>query len=372
MKTLILALFLIFGTCIFGQAQDNLRAEVCIYDYGVPITSCENNFENLAQNWNKWIANRDELQLLSWKYVETLKNKKRIAYYAELMFNTETSTTTVGHGNGGYQWDDGQSVQHRFAWRVDMRTIPEFLEPYKAQDNFAERKAMVAKEFQEIKEAFISEAQIGDKVYRLKFKKNDKIYDYYVVCSPKTMRPLTVDFLMRIGGEKEEIDNWLQSQTSNFGAYEWNLNNKLMNEWKVPIIRLYGYTTVKLDEKAQQQFKNMNETEIEEMKRKNIIFADDFSSYRLYFPFSEAIVESNGKTFYADENGDVSILDGFKHRDISIVGRKRSENIYGGYGDMIEDDKILFKNPIRLENGSHILYGHSFYIIDYGEFKRMK
>jgi hypothetical protein len=155
------------------------------------------------------------------------------------------------------------------------------------------------------------------------------------------------------------IENWLNSQTSNFAALEWNLNKRLPEEKGK--ITLYGFKTVFIPENERQKYMDTLAGHTEEMKKQNTVFAGDYSSCRFYFPFSEAIVEYEGTTYTAAENGRVEIpgTDVYK---ISITGRAPSEKVKGS----------RFKNPLKPENDSHVLFGQSTLIFDCGEFNGME
>jgi hypothetical protein len=101
--------------------------------------------------------------------------------------------------------------------------------------------------------------------------------------------------------------------------------------------------------------------QIEAIKKLNTVFADDFSSYRFYFPFSEAIVEYKGTTYTADENGRVEIS-GAETYKISIIGRAPSDKVKGSN----------FKKPLKLEKDSYAMFGQRTLIFDCGEFNGME
>jgi hypothetical protein len=141
-------------------------------------------------------------------------------------------------------------------------------------------------------------------------------------------------------------------------ATEWNLNKKLPEEKGK--IDLYGFKTVFLPENDRQAFRDMPAGKIEEMKKQNTIFADDFSSYRFYFPLSEAIIEYEGTTYTADENGRVEIP-GADAGKISIIGRAPSDKVKGS----------KFEKPLKPENDSSVMSRQSTLIFDCGEFNGM-
>lgn len=44
-----------------------------IYNCGVTIVSCKDNFENLFSNWNRWIKTDSNIDLISYDYVAGLQ-----------------------------------------------------------------------------------------------------------------------------------------------------------------------------------------------------------------------------------------------------------------------------------------------------------
>jgi hypothetical protein len=330
-----------------------------IYEAGMPITSCECNFDNLLKNWNRWIANRDEVKLLSYEYVETLKDEARIAHYANVMYNMESAVST-GYGNGMRSWsnEDG-STEYRFRHIINIGKASDSWERLEDAKQRSLAKEELEKIFDRMKDTYFKEVHTGDKVYLLKFEANGNVYDYYVICNSATNGIHTMDFLTRTGGEREGIKNWLNSQTSNFAAFEWSLNRKLPEEKGK--INLYGFKTVSLPENDRQKFKDMPAEQIEEMKKLNTVLADDFSSCRFYFPFSEAIIEYEGATYTADENGRIEMPGTDVHK-ISIIGRAPSDKVKGS----------KFEKPLKLENDSYAMFGQHTLIFDCGEFNGME
>jgi len=53
-----------------------------IYEFGMPLTSCETNFENLFKNWNPGnVTNAREYELLDFSFVETIADSVKYSYY---------------------------------------------------------------------------------------------------------------------------------------------------------------------------------------------------------------------------------------------------------------------------------------------------
>jgi hypothetical protein len=356
---------MMFSGLAYGQAHDSLRTEVSIYEYGKPVTSCECNFENLLSNWNRWIVNRDEIKLLSYQYVETLKDEARIARYAGKMYGNTSTTLLSSGGTTRSFYNETKGVpEYRFYYTVDIGTLDDLINRYKGiatkAQLFAE-KAEMERIFGIKKEKYFETVHVGDKVYLLKFEVNEKACDYYVICNPTTKKVLPIDdFLTKMKGERTSIENSLNSQTSNFAAFEWNLNKNLPQEQDK--YNLYGFNTVSIPENERQKFKDMPAGQIEEMKNLNTVLADDFSSYRFYYPFSDALVEYEEQTYTADKNGAVTIPNLKNVYKISITGREKSGKVAGG----------MFKYPVRMEKDSHVMFGQSTVLYDCGEFQGME
>jgi hypothetical protein len=345
-----------------GSRFDYIEIEndtATIYEFGMPVTSCECNFDNLLHNWNRWIVNCDRVKLLSYQYVETLEDEARIAHYADVMYNIE-STISTGYGNEQKAWSnkDG-SVEYRFMYIISIGKLSDFLERSMDAKEISSAKEGLEKTFDTMKDMYFREVHTGDKVYLLKFEANGKVYDYYVICNSATDRIHTIDFLTRLGDEREKIEKWLDSHTSNFAAFEWSLNRKLPKESGK--ISLYGFQTVSISKKERKKFRDMPAGQIEEMKKMNTVFADDFSSYRFYFPLNGAIIEYKEVTYTADENGRLEIS-GADVDEISIVGRAPSDGVKGS----------KFKKPLKLEKDSRAMFGQNTLIFDCGKFNWMK
>ena len=140
----------------------------------------------------------------------------------------------------------------------------------------------------------------------------------------------------------------VNSYYSEFKAFEKEFAKSLSLDKDA--VKLIGFRTVTFDnDSIKQHFKRLINEYGEEMRKQNIVFSEDFSLYRQYFPIHTAIVDYNGKTYEADEKGVVSIPNMKDINKIRIIGRKSSGTVYGTGSNIIEKDRILLKNALKME-----------------------
>ncbi|MDR2423441.1 MAG: hypothetical protein LBD59_01800 [Prevotellaceae bacterium] len=190
MKTIILVSVACINVNVYSQEIEDIgRKEVNMYEFGIPVTSCDCNFENLLFNWRYWITNHKETKLLSYEYVEQLINADKIAYYAKLMSNWESTMFNISRRNGR----EKQSNFFRGNIIREIKVVPttynEVLQsiPKEILADSAKMKASkkeLDKEMEMRRVIFEKEMQEGDEIFLLKFETKKKIYDYYVVCRP--------------------------------------------------------------------------------------------------------------------------------------------------------------------------------------------
>ena len=164
----------------------------------------------------------------------------------------------------------------------------------------------------------------------------------------------------------EGCDSSNTAYISEFEAFEKGLAESISSDKDV--VKLIGFSTVSIPDSDRQNFRNLVNENSERFKNTNTVFSDDFSFYRIYFPFHTAIIEYNGKTYTADEKGAVSIPNLKDVSKITIIGRKRSETVHGTSDNIIEEDRILLKQGIT--NGVRTGYsidGH-ICVFDMGDF----
>jgi hypothetical protein len=144
---------------------------------------------------------------------------------------------------------------------------------------------------------------------------------------------------------------------SKFALFEKEFINNLSSNKN--IIKLAGFRTYNISEDEKEDFKKLLSEYGEEMKKMNLVVADDYSYFRVYFPLHTAIVEYEGKTYTADGKGLVYIP---QLKDISkmkVIGRKKSETVHGTGSNIIEKDKILLKKPFEQRTHDGVRLGYS-------------
>ncbi|MDR2563379.1 MAG: hypothetical protein LBC98_05485 [Prevotellaceae bacterium] len=189
---------LIIGLCInvnlYSQEVEDVpqhisQKDINMYEFGMQVTSCDCNFENLLFNWRYWVTNHEETKLLSYEYVEQLKSADRIAYYAKLMSSWESTMFGIGKSTA----TNSPSNLLRGSITVEITVVPstynEVLQgiPKEILADSAKMKLGIEEIKQQIEYNRLvleDKMQEGDEIFLLKFEAKKKIYDYYVVCRP--------------------------------------------------------------------------------------------------------------------------------------------------------------------------------------------
>lgn len=175
MKRQILPLvFLIVSIETYGQvANDSRWDNVTIYEYGIPVTSCECNFENLFRNWPKWVTNHQETELLSYKYVKALKDSSLIEYYAVLLnsWKSLVGRISASYGEKGNA-DTTVYTRELYFYGEPMENIPEVIKKDPSKE--ALYRSEWESNFKKMRESFINTVHIDDKVYLIKLKNRRK------------------------------------------------------------------------------------------------------------------------------------------------------------------------------------------------------
>ncbi|MGV8138581.1 MAG: hypothetical protein AB2L20_25545 [Mangrovibacterium sp.] len=200
--------FLIIGTVCYGQiAHDPKWDNVTIYEYGDSLTSCECNLENLFGNWPKWVTNYQETELVSYKYVETLKDSSRIEYYAVLLNNWNI----LGRRISAYYEEKGNAdttiyTRELYFYGEPLENIPEVIkkDPSKEPLYRSEWESNIKK----MRESFRKTVQIGDKVYLIKLKIESREYNHYVICRPGKNKIVFDNLFLGIHEMRDRIDKF--------------------------------------------------------------------------------------------------------------------------------------------------------------------
>jgi len=185
-KIIIILLSVIVLSSTYGQTVHDsaIITSVSIYEYGVPLTSCECNFINLFDNWPKWITNYQETTLLSYNYVATIKNNTDIKHYADLLNNWNSLVRSFS----GYTSVKQNADTLIYNWERTFscnpwNEIPDEIE--KNPDSFKMFHAETESYFKIQKESFYNTVQIGDKVFAIRLKTRGQEYIHYVICRPE-------------------------------------------------------------------------------------------------------------------------------------------------------------------------------------------
>lgn len=213
-KLSILCIVVIVHIPAYAQTIDVRWNSINIYEYGMPITSCECNFENLLYNWDIWIANNEETKLLSYEFVEQLEDTARIAYYANLMYSWN-STGFIKKGRSG---EYGGVLTSQKRYREFYLFPTTFVENYdgalQSRDSIDRKEVEkeIEKEIEMVRKSLTEKIQIGDKVFLLKFQTKVKTYDYYVICDSKYNKIVFDTNLQGIAVQWFELKEWLKDK----------------------------------------------------------------------------------------------------------------------------------------------------------------
>jgi hypothetical protein len=213
-KIVSLVVILVVNISVYGQTpHDPQWDNVTIYDYGEQaVTSCESNFENLSRNWNKWITNHKETELVSYSYVETLKDSDRITYYSNIMCGWES--TGANHSSSSNSTGNADTTTYTREFHIVPTTFKEQLEKFSEASTDTVKlslfKAKIDGMLKIMKNQFMERVNIGDKVYLIKLKAKGKIYDHYVICRPNENKIVSYDFLLNIYDTRANLQKWLK------------------------------------------------------------------------------------------------------------------------------------------------------------------
>ena len=164
---------------------------------------------------------------------------------------------------------------------------------------------------------------------------------------------------------KGQLNN---SYHSEFVEFEKEFGNSISIDKDV--VKVIGFITINMNDEQKGLFRKIvNENRI---NMDNVVVANDSTFYRTYIPFHTAIVEYNGNTYTADEKGVVLIPDLTDISQIKVIGRKRSETVHGTENNIIEEDRILFKQALTQEVINGVRTGYSIdghiCVFDMGDF----
>ena len=168
-KTIIIFFCLLISKTFWAQPKST-----SIYEYGSPITACETNFENLFNNWGKWVTNSKETTLISYQYVATLHNKKELKDYSKKICNKNILLKST---SGSTRMENNVITKNLFIYIMPHHLAMQSMKPKvgKEKDGL---------EIKDIQQFFMNQVQIEDKVYKIVLQTKGKTYNHYVVCRP--------------------------------------------------------------------------------------------------------------------------------------------------------------------------------------------
>lgn len=190
-----------------GQFEKNSKWDnVTIYEYGVPLTSCESNFKNLFQNWKKWITNNEDTKLITYKYIEMLRDSILIKHYAEQLNNWESLGREIDYSHLEEGNADTTTFTRKLCFYINqLEKYPEYIN----NDSIKITKYKLEMEsiFNIRKQYFINTVHVGDKVYSIKLKVQNKTYNHYVICRPKENKVVFDNLFLDINEIRYRLDN---------------------------------------------------------------------------------------------------------------------------------------------------------------------
>ncbi|PCH70287.1 MAG: hypothetical protein COC06_05210 [Bacteroidales bacterium] len=206
LRNLLFLLLFFSSVATYGQVESNTKYDnISIYEYGLPLTSCEANFKNLFNNWSKWINNSDQTELLSYKYVETLKDSTLLDHYSEKLNNWKSLDRRVKSSFS--ETGNGDATIYTREFFIHISNVDDAID--KLNLNAANNK-ICRLEWKSIfkmrKKFFINLVHIGDKVYNIRMKINNREYDHYVICRPGDNKVVSDNLFLGITVIRDRLD----------------------------------------------------------------------------------------------------------------------------------------------------------------------
>ena len=180
-------LFLLLFICASTYSQEVRNQEwdnISIYEYGILLTSCECNFKNLFNNWNRSINNYQETELLSYKYLTTLKDSIDIKYYEDLLNGLSSLGRTLSVST--FQKMNADSIIYSRDIVFEFNPLSEMSDSIKGNpDSMASYYSEIENIIKNQKSYFKKEVQMNDKVFVIYLKNKWGMHKHYVICSNK-------------------------------------------------------------------------------------------------------------------------------------------------------------------------------------------
>jgi len=184
-----LKLITIIITCFVGLSYaQKTRSTFSIYEYGDKLTSCETNFQNLFKFWiPKYITNANETKLITYQFVEELKDTKQITKYIDLLTSTDNLIGSTKMSNGVVYDKKNQKRKYGYYYRY-IETFEQLNSRARLEKEPELKKEVFINTQEQIAKGLRRDLRIGDQIYVIKIQKGNKLYDNYVVCDPKTFK----------------------------------------------------------------------------------------------------------------------------------------------------------------------------------------
>ncbi|MDR3188883.1 MAG: hypothetical protein LBT94_06840 [Prevotellaceae bacterium] len=212
MKTFIISLLsaIAFTAEAYAQAphhpDDFGKHLVSIYEHGKSLDCCEANFENLLKSWipkhifnakasgsagaddffadgngkEHFVASAQEIEIISYAYVENIKDSALVGKYVNLTFSPSAAVASLLTSTAKVGGQDKADRRYRTA--VFLSSYEEALAEVQGS---AEKNAYIA-EVEKIKTWLYKALLKGAEVYVVKLKYGGKEIDSYAFCNPQT------------------------------------------------------------------------------------------------------------------------------------------------------------------------------------------
>ncbi|MDR3267198.1 MAG: hypothetical protein LBT24_06495 [Tannerella sp.] len=330
-----LQLFIVILLCSgYGLKAQDASTKTNLFEYGTPVVSCEDNFSNFFQNFSKYVVNADMITFLGYRYVDVVKSNNQAKRYLKKNYDRSIP-----------KW--GTAISYQSNGGVNKLSIKLEHEP---GASFA--KSQIKDLVNTVSNEFI---HTGDKIYALKFVFEGKTHEYFIFIEPQTKKVVTFGNVFGFGIQEAHLESIAVSESpkvdEKISLFEKNYAATLSSDKKE--IKLIGFITIPIEPENREKFKNLAKND---EFNKNTYFADDYSFCRTYYMFHTAIIDYNGVQYTANEKGIVSIPGSVDIGKIKIIGRKRSETVRGTGTNIIEGEKILFKEGLKQDGISGYSY----------------
>ncbi|WP_342990831.1 MULTISPECIES: hypothetical protein [Bacteroides] len=156
-----------------------------LFNYGFKLENTRSNFENLFRNYPLCIENADKIDLMYYRYVGTLKNKRQIRHYIKRNYPPYVPSWGIsGETGSDSRYGDYSIIRYRienepFSWNPEFKSMMDKLE----------------NEY----------VHVGYEVWEVVFRLWDKQYHYYVFADPATKQVVSYGNLFCISFSDKHI-----------------------------------------------------------------------------------------------------------------------------------------------------------------------